>query len=88
MKEYVMISVSEVEVTDDLRFAKIYLSFYNMNSQNNKNHFKVIKENKNIIKYKLGKQLRTKYVPKIDFILSDEFSNYDKINKISKDHLK
>ena len=65
-----MISVSEVEVSDDLRFAKIYLSFYNMNNQNNKTHFQVIKENKNIIKYKLGKQLRTKYVPKIDFILS------------------
>ena len=62
-----MISVSDVKLSDDLRFAKIYLSFYGVDNTNSANYLKLIKNNKNIIKYKLGTELKTKYVPNIEF---------------------
>jgi len=79
-----MISVSDVKLTDDLRFAKIYLSFYATDNTKSENYLKLIKDNKNIIKYKLGVQLKTKYVPNIEFFLSDEYERYDRIDNLSK----
>ena len=43
-----MISVSDVKLSDDLRFAKIYLSFYGVDNTNSANYLKLIKNNKNI----------------------------------------
>ena len=79
-----MISVVKVDVSDNLKDAKIYISFFDNNTNGSdclNKYLKIIKENKNLIKYKLGLQLNTKYVPEIQFILSNEFEYYDNINK-------
>ena len=81
-----MVSVVDVKVSDDLKNATLYLSFYN----NTKNfspeyYFKELNSKKNIIKYKLGNSLKLKYMPRIKFLLSDEYAYYDKINRLLKD---
>ena len=64
-----MISVVNVEVSDDLKFAKIYLSIFSTSKEiNPKKILKDIDTKKNIIKYKLGQALDVKYVPKIKFL--------------------
>ena len=80
-----MMSVSEVKVSDDLRNADIYLSFYSEKEDFNEEEcFKHLYKYKSHIKYKLGNSLKLKYIPKIHFKLSDEYAYYDKINRILK----
>ena len=81
-----MVSIVSVDVSSDLRNAKVYLSlFSNIENFDIKKSFNEIMKNKNIIKYKLGLKLKTKYVPKINFFLSDDYQNYDDINKLIKE---
>ena len=76
-----MISVSEVKVSQNLKNADIYLSFYSeKNNFNRDEYFTELYKYKNHIKYKLGRNLKLKYVPKINFMLSDDYLHYDKIN--------
>lgn len=78
-----MISVVNVEVSDDLKFAKIYLSIFSTSKEiNPKKILKDIDTKKNIIKYKLGQALDVKYVPKVKFLDSDEYEYFDKINNL------
>ena len=76
-----MISVVLVDVSDDLKYAKIYLSVYN-----NKNKvdliIKEINNQKNTIKFKMGNKLNAKYVPEIEFFKSDEYAYLDKMNNL------
>ena len=66
-----MISVSEVKVSDDLRNADIFLSFYSeKNDFNAEDCFKHLFKYKSHIKYKLGNSLKLKYIPKINFKFS------------------
>ena len=81
-----MISVAEVKVSDDLKNADIYLSFYSEEDKfNEEDYFKHLYKYKNQIKYKVGNSLKLKYIPKINFKLSDDYAYYDKINRILKD---
>jgi len=80
-----MISVVNVDVSDDLKNAKIYLSFYNNKEDfDPSEYFKELNKYKNNIKFKLGNSLKIKYVPKIQFLLSDEYEYYDKIDRLLK----
>ena len=80
-----MVSIADVKVSQDLRNADIYLSFYNKEDDFNPDvYFKELKKNTNDIKYKLGKVLKLKYMPKIKFFLSDDYGHYDKINRMLK----
>ena len=46
--------------------------------------FEINIENKKNIRYKLGNQLKAKYVPEIRFELDDSLKRYDHINKLLK----
>ena len=78
-----MISVVEVDVSDDLKFAKIYLSIYDSNDSTSIDDvINRINKNKNMIKFKLGNALKAKYVPEIKFFKSDEYEYLDNINSL------
>ena len=76
-----MISVVLVDVSDDLRYAKIYLSIYNNNDSIDL-IIKEINKKKNAIKFKMGNKLKAKYVPEIFFLKSDEYAYIDKMNNL------
>lgn len=78
-----MISIVEVDVSDDLKFAKIYLSIYDSNNMIKiDNVINKINKNKSMIKFKLGNALKAKYVPEIKFFKSDEYQYLDKMNNL------
>ena len=80
-----MISVPKVEVSQDLKNADIFLSFYNEDKKNKPQiYFNEFSKYKKSIKYKLGLSLKLKYMPKINFILADEYEYYDKIDRLLK----
>ncbi len=80
-----MISVPKVEVSQDLKNADIFLIFYNEDKKNEiKNYFNEFSKYKKSIKYKLGLSLKLKYMPKINFVLADDYEYYDKIDRLLK----
>jgi len=80
-----MMSISEVKVSQDLRHADIFISFYNKeDSFDSKDYLKVIKSKANLLKFKISSSLNMKYMPNIKFFLSDDYEYYDKINRILK----
>jgi len=80
-----MISVPKVEVSQDLKNAEIYLSFYNDNKNfSSKDYFSEFSKYQKTLKYKLGLSLKLKYMPKIKFILDEDYEYYDKIDRILK----
>ena len=78
-------SISEVKVSQDLRHADIFISFYNKeDSFDSKDYLKIIKSKANLLKFKISSSLNMKYMPNIKFFLSDDYEYYDKINRILK----
>ena len=78
-------SISEVKVSQDLRNADIFISFYDReDSFNPKDYLKIIKSKTNSLKFKISSSLNMKYMPNIKFFLSDDYEYYDKINRILK----
>ena len=74
--------MSKVDVTSDLKLAKIYISIYSNDSSQEKTEYDNIVNERNKIRYELGIALKSKYVPKIKFFRDDSFETLDKIYKI------
>ena len=77
-----IITVSKVDVTSDLKLAKIYISIYCKDSSQEKTEYDNIVNERNKIRYDLGVALNCKYVPKIKFFKDDTFKTLDKIYRI------
>ncbi|MCL2078403.1 MAG: 30S ribosome-binding factor RbfA [Oscillospiraceae bacterium] len=75
-----MISITAVETTGDLSYAKIYLSVYNLESEKS---FKAgLKSAAGHLRYELGKALSLRHTPELIFILDDSIEHGSKINTI------
>ena len=77
-----IITVSKVKVTSDLKLAKIYISIYNNDSNYEEAEYKNIIKERNKIRYQLGLNLQTKYVPQIKFFKDDTLKTMNKIFNI------
>ena len=79
-KDIGIITITKVDVSSDLRFVKIGLSFLN-NSINEKEAVDLINSIKKSIRYMLGKKIQSKYVPDISFFYDDTLKNVDYIDQ-------
>ncbi len=76
-----MVSVTEVDVSGDLKSAKIYYCIYG--DQKRKDDAKAGFESaKGFIKRELIKRLNIKRVPDLSFIFDNSFDNADRINHL------
>lgn len=69
----VLVSLSTVKVMKDLRNANVYISVMG-EKEEQEEVLKEIKYFRKEIQYHLGKSLRTKYIPKLQFFLDDTYS--------------
>ena len=82
-----LLTVSKIEVTSDLRLAKVYISLLNARKTPTEiiNH---LKHNRKTIRYHLGNKLNAKFVPDLRFYYDDSLKKAEKIgtllNKIRK----
>ncbi len=83
-----LLTVSKVEITSDLRLAKIFVSLLN-SKLTSEEVITYLKENRKVIRYHLGKRLNAKYVPDVRFYYDDSLKKAEKIgtllNNIKKD---
>ena len=72
-----MFSISEVEVTNDLKYAKVFVSVFSADEEKKKATFKAICDSAKFVRAELGKTMRIRTVPELRFITdaSEEYGN-------------
>lgn len=79
--EYGLVTVTEVQVTPDLRIAKVYVSIMGT-EERKKATMKQLELDKKSIRSFLGSAIRIKFTPEIHFHLDETMDRVDKINRI------
>lgn len=79
-----LLTITQVELSRDLRHATVYLSFLNPATDEEGGIREVIRKNKRL-RYLLGAELRTKYVPRLRFYLDKSLERSARINAILED---
>ncbi|MCK9274431.1 MAG: 30S ribosome-binding factor RbfA [Syntrophales bacterium] len=78
------ITITEVKVTDDLRFARIYFTPLGKNNFH-EDTIAGLRQAKGFMRRELGKQLRLRYVPDLEFLFDESFAYGDRIERILAD---
>jgi len=83
-----LLTVTKVTVTDDLKIAKVYLSFLE-NKKPVEDVLEILESKKNLIRRYVGLKLTLKYIPQLKFYYDDSIEHAqridDLIQKIYKD---
>lgn len=67
-----LISITNVEVTPDLRFAKVYVSV--LETEQAKDTLKGLKSAGGYLRRELGARLNLRHTPQLDFVLDDSIA--------------
>ncbi len=77
-----MFSVSSVLVSNDLEHAKVYVSVFSTDEAKKQATFEAIKASAPQVRYELGKVMRIRYIPKLEFLQDESFEYGARIDKI------
>ena len=78
-----LISVTKVKVTNDLKYAKVYVSI--LNSKNVKDTLAGLKKSSGYIRSELARKVNLRNTPELVFELDDSIEYGTKIDKILKE---
>lgn len=81
----VMLTVSRVELTQDLREAKIFVSVYPPDAELRKRCLKALVADRGRIRLEIGNKVIMRYVPTIRIFIDDSLDNVETINKLLRD---
>ena len=76
-----LITVTKVKVSDDIKIAKIYMSFLRNKISSEKLIEKIISKRK-AIRYFASKKINLKYIPELRFYYDNTFVTAEKIDKL------
>jgi ribosome-binding factor A len=79
-----MVTVTRVDLTDDLRHAKVCVSFLGGDEQK-KEGMRTLIRIRGLIRSELSRRLRLRTAPQLRFVLDESSENYLKIAKIIKE---
>lgn len=80
---YGLVTVSRVEVSADLRQARVFVSFMGSKEETTEN-LETLTENVRDIQKEVGRRLRMKFCPKLRIIQDRGFAHYDQIETTLK----
>ena len=69
-----MVSVTDVKVTRDLRYAKVFVSIFGKNDEEKNNTFVALKNASGYIRKEIGQRINLRYKPQIIFELDDSIN--------------
>ncbi len=78
----VMLTVSRVELTQDLKEARIFVSVYPPDEAVRKRCLSALIANKGRIRLEIGNKVIMRYVPKIRLFIDDSLDNVETINTL------
>lgn len=85
MPEFV--SITELKVTKDLRYAKVYISVYG-SEEEKKNAINVLKNAAGFIRHEIGQRIQLRYTPELQFELDNSIEHGIYVNKLINETLK
>jgi len=77
------ITVTGVDVTDDIKIARVYVSIFQ--DEERKTTLEVLNSAKSFIRSELSKRLRMKFIPSIEFRLDTSIEYGSRIEKLLKE---
>lgn len=77
-----MFSILEVDVTNDLKYAKVYVSVFSTNEERKQKTFNAICDSAKFVRGELAKVMRIRTVPELKFIMDTSVTYGQKIEKI------
>ena len=69
-----MVSVTDVKVTKDLRYAKVFVSIFGKDNEEKNNTFIALKNASGYIRREIGQRINLRYNPQIIFELDDSIN--------------
>ena len=69
-----MVSVTDVKVTKDLRYAKVFVSIFGKDDEEKNNTFIALKNASGYIRREIGQRVNLRYNPQIIFELDDSIN--------------
>ena len=81
LPEYGMVTISKINVSRDLRNAKVYYTVIN-NSLPKKEISNILNKKSKLLKGIIGKKITSKNIPNITFYFDDSIEVYEKIDKM------
>ena len=82
-----LVSITSVNVTRDLRYAKIYISVLGSDEEK-KNALAALKSASGFIRREVGKRMLIRYTPEMQFELDNSIENGVYINKLINETIK
>lgn len=83
-----VISITDIELSHDNSFAKVYFSVFTTSDDTKEQTIKALEDNVSKIRYEVGKRIRLRLTPELRFIPDDSLERgtkvMDLIDKISK----
>ncbi|HBT18535.1 MAG TPA: 30S ribosome-binding factor RbfA [Clostridiaceae bacterium] len=78
-----MITITDVEVTSDLRYAKVYVSIFGTETEKEES-FLGLKNSAGFIRREVGKRIQLRYVPELIFVVDDTIDRGMHIDELIK----
>lgn len=76
-----VVSITDVEVSSDNSFAKVFYSIFGSEEQKEKS-IEVIEQSVSKIRYEIGKRIRLRLTPELRFILDESIERGSKVTAI------
>ncbi len=78
-----LVSITTVEVTPDLRRARVYFSVYG-SAEAEEHAMEALSSAKMFLRHELGRRLRLRYAPDLELHLDHSLAYADRVNRILK----
>lgn len=77
-----MVSVTDVVVSPDISYAKVFVSVFSTDENKKNESFAALRADAKKIRYELGKSMRIRTVPELDLVLDRSLEYGDKMDKL------
>ena len=79
-----MVTVTRVELSEDLRYAKVFVSFLS-DGKEREVSLRLLRKARRFIRGELAHSLRFRVAPELTFLIDDSSENYIRISNVLKD---
>jgi len=79
-----MVTVTRVDLSEDLRYAKIFVSFLS-DEDKREESLRVLRKARRFIRGELAHSLRFRVAPELTFLIDESSGNYIRISEVLKD---
>jgi ribosome-binding factor A len=79
-----MVTVTRVDLSEDLRYAKVFVSFLSDNEERDES-LRLLRKARRFVRGELAHSLRFRVAPELTFLIDDSSKNYIRISNVLKD---